>query len=319
MKKSLCCLLTLTLLFISSLRAQSDQFKQIDAFVEKIGTLDSQNVAQITQTLTQPFPDKEQKARAIFSWIANNIAIDVKAFRIHDEKRSLPEDVIKNRKGTPLGFAKLFQEMSSGANIRCLVVDGYVKNSIDDLNNPADEVNHSWNVIQLGTSPDQWFFVNAFKASGIIDKKMTAFTKEFTSGYFFSDRILFNLEHFPDNDAWQLGPGPKSRKEFYSLPVFYNTAHVYGLKKPIPATGLVKAKTKTRMDFKIPIQSGEGINTVSLVIGDGRKMQKPEPMNFTTTAGSINFSYQFKTEDTYPVKIMVNEKPVLEYMVEVSE
>ena len=167
-------MLTLTVVFISSIHAQTDPHKSIDAFVTKVGSLDSQNVAQITQTLTKPFPDKEQKARAIFTWIANNIAIDVKAVRIHDEKRSLPEDVIKNRRGTALGFAKLFQEMSSGANIRCLVVDGYVKHSIDDLDNPADEVNHSWNVIQLGTSPDKCFFVNTFKANETINKRRGA-------------------------------------------------------------------------------------------------------------------------------------------------
>ncbi len=319
MKKILCSLFTLSILFSNSLLAQQSKYKSIDDVVGSLGTLDSQNVAQITQKLTKPFAGKDEKARAIYFWIANNIAIDAKAVRIHDEKRSLPEDVIRYRKATPLGFAKLFQEMSSGANIRCLVVDGYVKNSIDDLNNPADEVNHSWNVIQLGTSPDQWFYVDAYKASGTTDKKVTLFVKDFTSGYFFADRLLFNLDHFPDNDAWQLGPGPKSRKEFYSLPVFYNTAYVFGLKKPLPVIGYIKAKTKVKTDFKLPLDAGAAVTTVSLVLGDGRKMQKPEPMNFSTADGSISFSYQFKTEDTFPVKIMVNEKTVLEYMVEVSE
>ena len=58
-------------------------------------------------------------------------------------KKINPEQVVMNRKTTSLGFAKLFQEMCSMGNIRCLVVDGYVKHSTEDINNRADEPNHS--------------------------------------------------------------------------------------------------------------------------------------------------------------------------------
>jgi transglutaminase/protease-like cytokinesis protein 3 len=183
----------------------ADHYTTTDNFIKNLGSLDSLNVARIADTLTRRLSDKEQKARAIFYWIANNIALDLKAIKSNDQRKSLPEDVVKMRKGTPLGFAKLFQEMSSLANIRCLVVDGYVKANTDDINSPSDESNHSWNVVQLGLSPDQWYFVDVAKASGYTDKKMSSFTREFTSNYFFPDKALFNLDHFPDNDAWQLG------------------------------------------------------------------------------------------------------------------
>lgn len=304
---------------LSFAQSKAGQYTAVDDFVIKLGAIDSQNVAIITEALTLRLADKEQKARAIFFWIANNIALDVKALKINDERKSLPEDVVKYRKATPLGFAKLFQEMSSLAKIRCLLVDGYVKNNIDDLNNPADEINHTWNVVQLGLSPEQWFFVDVARASGTTDKKMSLFTKDFTSEYFFTNRILFNLDHYPDNDAWQLGGGPKSLKEFYSFPIIYNAAYRYDLKKPIPATGYIKTKSKTKTNFSLPIASSAAITNISLVIGDARKPQKPEPMNFTNTGGTITFSYQFKTADTYPVKIVIDGKTILEYMVEVTE
>ncbi len=65
-------------------------------------------------------------------------------------------------------------------------------------------------------------------------------------------------------------------------------------------------------------KAGE-VKEVSLLIGEGRKMQKPEPMNFSAGGNSINFSYQFKKDDTYPVKVLVDGKVVLEYMVEATE
>jgi len=309
------------LMNVIDLHAQStsDQYKTIDAFVQKLGSVDSQNVANIALALTKPFQDKESKARAIFYWIANNIALDAKAIKINDERKSLPEDVVKLRRGTSLGIAKLFQEMSSLADIRCLVVDGYVKKTIEDLNNPADEINHSWNVVQLGLSSEKWFFVDAAKAMGTLDKKMSAFKKEFTSEYFFADRSLFNLDHFPDNDNWQMGGGPKSLKEFYSLPIIFNAAYYYGLKKPTPTGGYIKTKTSAKTSFTLPYNFASSITNVSLLIGEGTKQQKPEPMNFTVAANAINFNYQFKKEDTYPVKIVVDGKTVLEYMVEVIE
>ena len=311
-------LLLLSLFSTVSAFAQND-YRTTDENVQKLGSMDSLNLAQIAKRVTSVSTDKEDQARAIFYWIANNIALDVKAIKGNDQRRSLPEEVVKARKGTALGFAKLFQEMASIANIRCLVVDGYIRTGLEDLNTPADEINHSWNVVQLGQSPDKWFVLDAAKASGVLDKKMTVFTKKFTGGYFFTDKTLFNLDHFADNDAWQLGPGPKSIKEFYSLPIIGPAAYDHVLKKPTPATGLIKTKSKNKVSFTLPVNTDVNIENVSLVIGEGRKIQKPEPMNFSTSAGSISFSYQFKVEDTYPVKILVNGKEILEYLVEVSE
>lgn len=302
-----------------SLSFAQNNYAAADEYVAKLGSMDSLNLARIAKNITGSFTDKGQQSRAIFYWIANNIALDPKAIKGNDQRKSLPEDVVKLRKGTALGFAKLFQEMATIANIRCLVVDGYTRTGIDDLNSPPDEINHSWNVVQLGQSPDTWQVLDVAKASGTLDEKMTLFTKKFESGYFFTDKILFNLDHFADNDAWQLGSGPKSMKEFYALPVIESAAYEYGLRKPTPATGFIKTRTKSKVSFSIPVSSAVSVSNVSLIIGEGRRMQKPEPMNFSGSGGAITFSYQFKVEDTYPVKILVDEKVILEYMVEVNE
>src|SRR6218665_926501 len=149
-------------LFATGLFAQVN-YSTTDAYVKQLGSMDSLNLAQVAKKITAVSADKEQQARAIFYWIANNIALDPKSVKANDQRRSLPEDVVKLRKATALGFAKLFQEMASIANIRCLVVDGFVKNNVEDINAPADEINHSWNVVQLGQSPDSWYVVDAAK------------------------------------------------------------------------------------------------------------------------------------------------------------
>jgi len=298
--------------------AQSD-FSKADAYVSKLGSLDSLNVATIADTLTSYFESKEDKARAIFTWIARNIALDPKAIRSNDNKKTDPVQVIQMRKSTSVGFALLFQEMCSIAEIRCLSVDGFTKNSADDINNPADEFNHSWNVVQLGQSPDKWYYVDAAKGSGYLDKKQSVFTPKFNSTMFFTKRTLFNLDHFPDNNAWQLGDGPKAKKDFYALPVLLPGAYPFGLTKLTPATGFVKTKLAVATKFSFQTDTDETISSVELIIGEGNKQTKPEPMNFDHTGSTLSFSFKFKKDDSFPVTILINGQPALQYQFEVVE
>lgn len=314
MKKIFVSLLCFTL---SICQAQST-YQLTDQYVAQLGSMDSLNLAQIAKKLTAVSADKTQQARAIFYWIAHNISIDPKAVKANDQRKSLPENVIQLRKASALGFAKLYQEMASIAHIRCLVIDGYIRNSLDDLDSAPDEPNHSWNVVQLGQSADSWYVLDAFKASGELDKKMTLFTPKFTGEYFFADKTLFHIDHLADNDAWQMGP-VKSAKDFFNMPILFSTAYAYGLKKPLPSTGLLKTKTKNKINWTLPMDRASDVKEVSLLIGEGKRMQKPEPMNFSIAAGGIQFSYQFKQEDSQPVTIVVDGKPMLQYLVEVSE
>jgi hypothetical protein len=204
-------------------------------------------------------------------------------------------------------------------NIRCLTVDGYVKNNSEDIGNKADEINHSWNVVQLGQSPDQWFYIDAAKASGFIDLKAKISTKLFTSEYFFADRALFNLDHYPDNDAWQLGNGPKSLRDFYALPVISNAAYKFGLQKPQPMNGHIKTKATVPVTFSFIYNNAVPIKNIFLIIGKEKKQLKPEPMNFKDNNGVISFSFQFKVADTYPVRVVADGQELLQYYLEVED
>ena len=298
-------------------QSNSSKYKAVDEAVAKLGALLTLNVATIADTITKRFTTKEQQARAIFYWIANNISIDPKATKQNDDKNSLPEKVIELRKATPLGFSLLVQEMCSAANIRCLSVDGYVKNFASEINETADEKNYSWNVIQLGQSPETWFYADASRASGYLDKKLSAFTKQFTGEYFFADRKLFNLTYFPDNSAWMLGAGPKNKKEYYALPVINNYAFALQLQNPRPAIGYIKTTLKKPVNFSFTIK--DDVKNISLLAGDDKKQPKPEAMNFNNSDGLITFAYQFKKEDTFPLRIIADGREILQYIVEVTE
>ena len=208
--------------------AQND-YSIVDNYVKSLGSLDTLNMGTISYTVTKKFADPKEKVRAIFDWIAYNINYDLKAGKNNDNEKTSTELVLKTRKATAVGFAGLFQDMCSVVKIRCLTVDGYAKFTTEQIIEKPDGLNHTWAVVQLGQSPDSWYYVDPTWASGYADDKMTKFTKAFNADYFFADKSIFNYQHFPDNSAWLIGEGTRSSSTFFSLPLVKSAAYEYKL------------------------------------------------------------------------------------------
>lgn len=320
-KKIITLILPSLLLLITTLTAQtnSDRFKTVDEYVKSLGSLDTLNVGTISHILTRKFPESTDKVRAIYYWITNNISIDVKLAKKAGNEKMLSEDVLKTRKANANGYTTLFQDMCSVAKIRCLTVDGYIKKTTDDINNIPDEFNHTWAVIQLGQSPDSWYYIDPEWGSGYVDDKLTTFTKKFDDRYFFASKSLFNLQHFPDNMAWQLGnTGPKSLKEFFSQPIVKRDAIEFGITSFLPNEGFIKATTKKAVSFNFKVPSNTKIDIVSLQLGTDKK-SRTKTVDYTFNNGTVSFTYKFDEEDGYPVTVLINNKPVLGYIAEISE
>ena len=309
-----------TLLFCSMTLCVSAQtkkdFKAIDDFVKKVGTLDSMTMGTISETVTKPFTDKTEKVRAIFDWIAFNISYDVKAARTSNETKNSTDEVLLYRKAVGIGYATLFQDMCSSADIRCLTVDGFVKRNIEEIGEDGDDINHSWAVVQLGQSPDDWFYVDPAWGSGYTDADMKTFTKSFNDAYFFADKAVFNLQHYPDNEAWKLGEAPKNKKDFFALPIISSAAFEFGVRKISPVTGHLMLSTEKPERFSFSVSAKENIDKLTLLIG--KKKPKLEEVQHSFSGGSVTFSYKFKEAGDFPMTILVNGKALATYHVEVE-
>jgi hypothetical protein len=312
-------LLFLLILKGNLLAQQTYSFVKIDQYVQQLGSLEAFSVASITDTLTKPFQSKVEKIRAIYSWIIQNISIDPKASKSKDENKATPLKVMTSRQANAKGFANLFQEMCSQADIRCIVVEGFTRNHTEDIDNTPDEANHAWNVVQLGRSESEWLYVDACKGSGILDKRQTTFSKQPTYQYFFPSNSLFNLDHFASNKAWQLGDGPSSIKQFYSGPIIGNGAYIIGLNSPLPNRGSIKTNTTKSIRFRFQHDPTIAIENISLQIGEGNKIIPSQPFNFNDENGWIEFSYTFKKEGDYPISLFADKQLLLSYQLEVSE
>jgi transglutaminase/protease-like cytokinesis protein 3 len=304
--------------FSATAQSTNEYFKEIDAYVKSLGTLDTLNMGTIAFIVTKKFPDPKDKVRAIFDWITYNINFDLKAGRNSDNEKTSTDLVLKMRKANSVGYAALFQDMCSVVKIRCLTVDGYAKYTTEQINEKPDALNHTWAVVQLGQSPETWFYVDPTWGAGYTDDKMKVFTKEYNDHYFFADRGIFNYQHYADNSAWQLGSGSKSISSFFSMPLVRSAAYDFSLGKFSPADGFIKAKVNSPVSFNLKVNTNTPIEIVSLVIGEDKK-KKTKTVDYSYSGGSIVFNYKFEAEDTYPVTVMINNKPVLSYLAEVSE
>jgi hypothetical protein len=321
MKRTTFFLLWLFASLFTNLEAQVavSRFKMVDEYVKSLGSLDTLNMGTISYIVTKKFPDNIEKTRAIFDWIAYNISFDCKAARSSGNEKPDPELVLKKRKTNASGYAALFQDMCSVVKIRCLTVDGYAKNNVEQINEKPEEFNHTWVVVQLGQSPETWYYVDPTWGSGYTDDKVTVYTKSFNDSYFFADKTIFNLQHFPDNIAWQLGgTGPKSAKDFFSLPVVKAYAYEYAISSINPLNGTINATTKKPVPFSFKVAGNAKIDIVALMIGTDKK-KRTKTVDYNLSKSTISFDYKFDEEDSYPVTVLINNNPVLAYLAEITE
>ncbi len=305
------------LAFNVSAQTNGRDFKAIDAYVKSLGPLDSMSMGTINNVVSNKFTDKIDKARAIYYWIANNITYDVKSTRNNNKLKNTPADVLLTRKATGIGFANLFQDMCSSADIRCLTVDGFVKYNTQQIGENDEEINHSWAVVQLGQSPEDWYYVDPAFGSGYLNGDMKEFTKAYTDAYFFTEKETFNLQHFPDNNAWKLGSGPKSKKDFFDMPVVRAAAIELGIKKLSPNDGKIKAKVNKAVKFSFTLKSTEEITKVALGVGE-KKKYKVQEIEYSNSGSVLSFTYKFQDADSGPLTVFVNGKEFVLYYVEVE-
>lgn len=301
----------------ASAQTNGRDFTKIDAYVKSLGPLTTMSMGTINNVVSNKFTDKMDKARAIYYWVAHNITYDVKAARSNSNAKNIPAEVLLTRKATGLGFASLFQDMCSSADIRCLTVDGFVKYNTKQIGEKDQEINHSWAVVQLGESPEEWYYVDAAFGSGYLNADMKEFTKAYTDAYFFTEKASFNLQHFPDNQAWKLGNAPKSKKDFFDMPVVKTAAVEFEIKKCSPNDGKINAKVDKAVKFSFTVKSTENITKVELGMGE-KKKYKLEEIQYSNSATVLSFSYKFQNANSYPVTVFVNGKEFAQYYVDIE-
>ena len=169
----------------------------------------------LARALCKNLKTDTEKARSIFTWIAVNVKYDFGAldrdnpkFDSHEELLKYREKMIQkaytSQKGICMDYSRLYQKMVQTVGLECEFIGGHSKNF------GGTWEKHAWNAVKIN---GQWQFIDAtWAAGGSADGKK--FKQHFKPGYFFPLPRLFALNHFPDDEKWQLLEIPISKKDF---------------------------------------------------------------------------------------------------------
>lgn len=163
------------------------------------------SIPALAKDLLTPFSTQQQKVRAIFMWITNNISYDCAAYHSKKSNRvsftytteaELAEKkekyyyeyatkVLQSRKAVCEGYAALFNALCKIAGVSSEVVIGTASNNIERIKKLKDRknfsTNHTWNRVQIDGT---WYYVDATWASGYCDAGVKHFFKEFKPYYY---------------------------------------------------------------------------------------------------------------------------------------
>lgn len=307
-------LILATVYLFANINANAQDYAAVDQKVAALKMIDTLDVRTLGRYIGGKFTQPNEKVRAFYYWIANNIAFDLKAYTGDADPANEPGVVLKKRKGTSLGYANLFQEFCTANDIRCLKIDGYAKYSVFDLENPVTAINHTWNIVQLGKTPDKWQNVDVSWAAGTANIDMSKFTKRYTDAWFFTDKNVFSYTHFARIDEWRMANKTMKIKEFNKLPVIREGYVKFGGAKFTPADGITKVKEGGKFIITIQLTKASEITKVDLQLSDDKNAKK-EPAIFTQKGNILTITIPNKEGDEIPVYVFLNDFFTLGYFV----
>lgn len=174
--------------------------------------------------------EKEQIAEFIYYWIGLNIKYNQEALEkdntnIKIENLSDPIIVFNERKGTCIGYSVLYEYFMNKFNIENKIIFGYVRDEKNLTVEPDldSDFYHSWNAVNID---NKWL---------LLDATWLHVSENTQIDYYFNiapEKLI--LDHYPNDESWQLLEKPLSLAEFNSQPFIHSFYFQTGFpEKPI--------------------------------------------------------------------------------------
>jgi hypothetical protein len=267
---------TLIYLFIAiaGLAVNAQEYAKVDttvkAYPKSFGSPD-----KLAEQINKDFTRDDEKARAIFTWIATNIKYDLDAYGINEKpvafsyrteaekvekqkkfKEELAAKTIKSKKGVCEGYATLFVVVAAKAGLEAEFIPGTSKSHPAHIGAAPGASDHAWNAVKIA---GEWKLVDTTWGAGTVTGAKPEFGFKFNDKFFFTDPDTFFLNHFPDDKKWLLTK--KTEKDFADLPLYYGNCLMGGYEFMSPASGTFTAAKSGVITFKIKnLQPGDTIH-----------------------------------------------------------
>ena len=172
----------------------------------------------------------EEKARAIYDWICDNISYDTTK-QIHDA-----ETCYRSRRGVCQAYCELFCYMAETADITAEIITGITK----DAEGKISDEKHSW--IYVYTHEYDGMFIDPTWGAGSVINGVKFIKNKDNSMWFNVSPYWMIFSHFPDLPYWAKLDITVSEEQFKNLPVVKITNETDG--KDFLFECLAKTKTE---------------------------------------------------------------------------
>ena len=181
----------------------------------------------ISKFITRDFQTEEEKVRAIYSWIIQNISYEPNEYKKFDyrfsnyRERNKKEEITRKKiinrtlqKGIAVceGYAFLFEKLCELQGITNYLVRGDTKSTIEGIGGDFN-TNHMWNVAVINGKP---FLFDPTWGAGKYNQK---FIKEPSYFYYKTPPEQFIKTHYPDIFEDAFISETMSKKEFSEMPL----------------------------------------------------------------------------------------------------
>jgi hypothetical protein len=174
----------------------------------------TETLKEITTRINREHKTSHDRARAIYAWIAENIAYDVAGYLSGRTGDMSGEATFARRTAVCEGFANLFLLMARHTGVEAVKVEGYAK-GFDYVRGAQTRIpNHAWIAFRHGRD---WRLADPTWGAGYVDNQR--FVRAFSWWYFDVSPAALQLSHHPERPNWQLVRRRMSRTDFERLAV----------------------------------------------------------------------------------------------------
>jgi hypothetical protein len=244
-------------------RDERGKYVLVDARARAAPASCAMSVEALTAYLGEWVNDDAEKARAVFAWIARNVAYDVSL----RGKRQETSSVLRSRRATCSGYAALFEELAEALGLEVEIISGHGKGRGYE---PGQGLNsafeHAWNAVKID---GEWELVDCTWGAGFVDEQ-GRFVRRFTDHYFLTPPEKFVYDHFPDGPEWQLLPTPISETEYL------NRVHLKSLffERGLWLVSHRAAGIQTESSLQVTIGAPPDTVLTAVLRKDGRQLAK---------------------------------------------
>ena len=246
-----------------SIAAQSQSFTNIDNVVAKYPRFFK--VEQLVTKIKKDFFSDEDKVRAAFFWLANNIRYNLEEYynpkqrsynfiyttesekkqKLQAIKDKIVADTFRTKSGVCEEYAQSFKKICDLLNIEAVVIKGNVRNTPQEIGKLENSTNHAWNGVKIN---GKWLILDATWAAGF--EQNGRWVKQFDNYFYNLPKDKIFKTHYPANTLWVLRFGRMSLEEFYNQPIYGKAFLNSKVELVSPKTGVLSVNSVRQIKLK---------------------------------------------------------------------